>query len=142
MKIDELIELSRQGKLLLEKTEGNTYRRHIPIYSKTKGEILFGKFYGDIEGYRQILYKRPRYLARTKDMPENSFYKITKKDYNELKKIVPEIYYYKGNKLYNIRKLSGLNFCGHDFLANWKDKDEDNIEKLGKFYLKDLEIKP
>lgn len=50
-------------------------------------------------------------------------------------------YYYKGNKLYNIKKIKGLNYCNWDFKANWKDKNEKNKEKLGYFYLKDLEIK-
>lgn len=51
---------------------------------------------------------------------------------------LPE-YYYKGNKLYNIKKIKGLNYCGHDLQANWKDPKENNKEKLGNFYLKELE---
>lgn len=50
---------------------------------------------------------------------------------------------WKGNELYNIKKIpkSSLNYNGHDLFANWKDKTENNKEKYGKFYFKDLEIK-
>ena len=47
-------------------------------------------------------------------------------------------YYYKGNKLYNVKKIKGLNYLGFDLQANWKDKDDNNKEKLGNFYFKDL----
>ena len=43
-------------------------------------------------------------------------------------------YYYKGNKLYNIKKIK-WSYVGFDFQANWKDNGK---EKLGNFYLKDL----
>ena len=60
------------------------------------------------------------------------------KTFNPL--ISNETYYYKGNKLYNVKKIRGLNFNGHDILANWKDKNDGNKEKLGKFYFKELII--
>jgi len=46
-------------------------------------------------------------------------------------------YYYKGNKLYNIKRLD-WDYCGYDILANWKDESDDNKEKLGKFRMKEL----
>ena len=48
-------------------------------------------------------------------------------------------YFYKGNKLFNVKKLKD-NFLSKDIRANWIDKDENNQEKLGEFQLKDLEI--
>jgi hypothetical protein len=30
---------------------------------------------------------------------------------------------------------------GHDLEANWKDKNDNHKEKLGRFYLKDLTMK-
>ena len=49
-------------------------------------------------------------------------------------------YSYKGNKLYNVKKMKGFNYLGFDLVANWKDQKENNKEKLGNFYLKDLTI--
>lgn len=49
-------------------------------------------------------------------------------------------YYYKSNKLYNIKKLA-WDYCGFDLIANWQDKDDNNKKKLGKFRLKELIIK-
>lgn len=46
-------------------------------------------------------------------------------------------YFYKGNELYNVKKLKN-SFTFHDIEANWKDPKENNKEKLGNFYLKDL----
>ena len=51
---------------------------------------------------------------------------------------VKKTYYYKGNKLYNVRKIKGLNYNFCDLTVEWKDKDDNNKEKLGNFYLKDL----
>ena len=48
-------------------------------------------------------------------------------------------YYYKGNKLYNVKKID-WSYVGHDIEALWKDKDENYKEKRGRFYLKDLQI--
>ena len=47
-------------------------------------------------------------------------------------------YYYKGNKLYNVKKIK-WSYTGKDIQANWKDKDENNKEKLGQFMLKELD---
>ena len=47
-------------------------------------------------------------------------------------------YLYKGNELYNIKPLKN-EFNFFDLMANWKDKSDNNKEKLGKFYLKELE---
>lgn len=41
-------------------------------------------------------------------------------------------YLYKGNLLYNIEKLEN-DFNYFDIQANWKDKNDNNKEKLGKF---------
>jgi len=46
-------------------------------------------------------------------------------------------YHWKGNKLYNIKKLD-WDYCGKDISANWKDSD--GKEKLGKFKLSELGI--
>jgi len=46
-------------------------------------------------------------------------------------------YYYKGNKLYNVKKLK-WDYCGYEILANWKDKNNKNKENLGKFKLSEL----
>lgn len=49
-----------------------------------------------------------------------------------------KICYYKGNRLYNIKNYTG--FSGFDIKANWKDKDENNKEKLGQFKFSELEV--
>ena len=49
-------------------------------------------------------------------------------------------YYYRGNKLYNVKKLK-WSYIGKEIVANWKDKDDNNKEKLGEFTLKELDIK-
>ena len=49
-------------------------------------------------------------------------------------------YFYKENKLFNVKKLKD-SFLSKDIRANWVDKDENNQENLGEFQLKDLEVK-
>lgn len=77
---------------------------------------------------------------------DNGSYKCGKEFYNEVKdkyKLNFSVkYFYQGNELYNIKDIRGEGFSGHDILANWKDKNESNKEKLGKFRLSELEIKP
>ena len=46
-------------------------------------------------------------------------------------------YFYKCNGLYNINKLKN-DFNFYDLMANWKDKKDNNKEKLGKFRLEEL----
>lgn len=99
MKLDELKQLAEQGKLIFKKSEGNVYVRQMPIYSKTKGfwgEKMVSKFgdakakwFGDVEGYKSVSYHKIKYFARTKEMRENEFWKITKKDYEELSNLPP-----------------------------------------------------
>jgi len=61
-------------------------------------------------------------------------------------------YYYQGHKLYNVQKIKGMNICQFDIQANYMalptlghpefyTEPNKEIEKLGKFYLKDLQIK-
>lgn len=94
----------------------------------------------EIEGLSN--YRR-KYVIDTKD---GSYY--ISKDYflerkaKEPKKIDTEKYeyYYNGNKLYNIKEIE-WSFVGHDLTANWKNPKENNREQLGKFYLRELDIK-
>ena len=60
-------------------------------------------------------------------------------DLKEVEMYYKPIIHYKGNKLYNIEFL-GDTIMGHFCKANWKDKDENNKEKLGLFYERDLEF--
>lgn len=61
-------------------------------------------------------------------------------------------YYYQGHKLYNVKELKGLNICQFDIQANYMalptlgnpefhTQPNKEIEKRGKFYFKDLQIK-
>lgn len=84
MNFDQLKQLSEQGKLILEKHYWMTNTRRIPIYSKTEGEWLCGKFFGNEIGHKEIQVRLHRYLARTSDMPENAYWRITSKDYKKL----------------------------------------------------------
>jgi hypothetical protein len=96
MEFEDLKKLADEGNLIVSKTEGNEYIRRLPIYSKTKGfwsEAFIDKYgnaknewFGDIEGYKDVSYRKIKYLCRTKQMNENEFWKITKKDYLILKK--------------------------------------------------------
>lgn len=87
---------------------------------------------------------RPIKAEKFEDIKENfieadTFKKYISIDYDidlDIDKLT--FLYYKGNKLYNIKKVNGLNYCRWDIMANWKDKDDNNKEKLGYFYLKDL----
>jgi hypothetical protein len=60
-------------------------------------------------------------------------------DLKEVEMYYKPIIHYKGNKLYNIEFL-GDTIMGHFCKANWKDKDENNKEKLGLFYERELEF--
>lgn len=82
MKFEDLKNLAEQGKLKVEKRErGVIYR--------SKG--WRGQKWEDTTKANwdntQIPYKRYSYEARTPDMPAHSFFKITKKDYKELKEV-------------------------------------------------------
>lgn len=82
MKYEELENLAKQGKLKVEKREWG-------IIYRSKG--WRGQKWDDTTkaswNNTQIPYKRYSYEARTPDMPEHQFYKITKKDYEKLSKI-------------------------------------------------------
>lgn len=131
MTIDDFIELAKEGKLILFEEDGIERTRRKYIYNDN----------WQITGSKLIKYRTDKYRCKTHDMEENASYRLSKKDFKMLSNIIPEIYYYKGNKLYDIEKLEGMDsLMGHDFRAYWNDKDEDNKQKLGKFYLKDLTI--
>lgn len=83
MKYEDLENLAKEGKLKVEKKErGVIYRE--------KG--WRGQKWEDTTSANwdktKIPYKQYSYEARTPDMPEYRFYKITKKDYEELSKII------------------------------------------------------
>lgn len=77
--MDELRKLAQEGKLKVQKTKWR-------IVSRDKG--WRGQKWDDQTNpswsTEQIKYQTYHYEARTPDMPENQFYKITKKDYEEL----------------------------------------------------------
>ena len=132
MTIDDFIELAKEGKLILFEEDGIERTRRKYIYNDN----------WQITGSKLTKYRTDKYRCKTHDMEENASYRLSKKDFKMLSNIIPEIYYYKGNKLYDIKKLGEMDsLMGHDFIAYWNDKDEDNKQKLGKFYLKDLIIK-
>ncbi len=81
MKLDQLKELAKQGKLILHKYSSNTYFRNRYIYKSTDPES--DDFY-KIKETKKIPYKRISRFCRTTDMPEHTNYKITAKDYKEL----------------------------------------------------------
>ena len=109
-------------------------------------------FFEDKDIERIEHYKK---LYKAKLRGSDYWLKISKIYFNEIKKHFlkdesrpdlkeVEMYYkpiihYKGNKLYNIEFL-GDTIMGHFCKANWKDKDENNKEKLGLFYERELEF--
>ena len=88
MELQSIIEYAENGNLILEKHARGKRTRQLPIYSKEKGETICGQFFGDIIGYKKIEYTPHIYLARTGGMDKNSFWKITKNDFNLLNKIL------------------------------------------------------
>ena len=62
-------------------------------------------------------------------------------DLKEIKMYYAPEYYYKGNRLYNIKYYTD-SIMGYDLMANWKNPEENGREQLGKFYLKDLKVIP
>lgn len=123
-----------------------TYKRE---YLNLKRDV---DFFGDT--VCRIGKFRRSYKAST-TYTGNGWYKISKAYYERLKAFFekdnsrPDLtglemyyrvrYYYEGNELYNIKKLTD-SIMGYDLLANWKDKKDGDKEKLGKFYLKDLVV--
>ncbi|MEK6935747.1 MAG: hypothetical protein AABW67_03090 [Nanoarchaeota archaeon] len=83
MKYEDLKNLMENGKLTLNKRELN------PVY-REKG--WRGQKWDDTTqaswNSQLIKYRRFQYECRAPDMPENQFYKITKKDYEELSKLL------------------------------------------------------
>lgn len=131
MKIDELENLMREGKLAINKRKLNIQYRDKGWRGQKWDDTTNGSW-----DTTQIPYQMYQYEAHIKGDNENLFYKLRKRDYEKFNKIIPEIYYYKGNKLFNIKKCNDLS--GHDFFADWVDKNEGNKQKYGKFYLKEL----
>lgn len=123
-----------------------TYKQE---YFNLKRDI---EFFGDtvcrIEKYMRSYKASTTYIG-------GGWYKISKAYYEKLKAYFakdnsrPDLtgleiyyrvrYYYEGNELYNIKKLTD-SIMGWDLMANWKDKKDGDKEKLGKFYLKDLTV--
>jgi hypothetical protein len=83
MRLDEIKEKVIAGELRLSTHNMGMSTRRLSVYSKTKGEEIMGKFYGDFEKFRTITYPRVVYLAG-KD--KDSGYRINKKVYKELLK--------------------------------------------------------
>lgn len=79
MKFNELKVLAKQNNLKLHKYHVGHFTRQQYIYSK-ESNILDQR----IIEIKKIPYTKYAYMARTNEMAENSFYKITAKDYAEL----------------------------------------------------------
>ncbi len=81
MKLNDLKELAKEGKLLIYKyCVGKFFRRQY-IYTD-EPDILDQR----IKEIKKIPFTRYYYTARTPDMPEYRKYKITANDYKELLK--------------------------------------------------------
>lgn len=83
MKLQELKELAEEKKLILNCRELNPIYREKGWRGQKWDEITQASWDSTL-----IKYKRYQYEARTPDMPENQLFKITKGDYEELKKIL------------------------------------------------------
>ena len=86
MKIENLKQIAKAGKLKLHKYTVGKFVRNVPIYKSKK---LSDDFDADddffkITGYKKITYTRYIYSCRTEKMPEHQNYKITSKVYKEL----------------------------------------------------------
>ena len=86
MKIENLKQIAKAGKLKLHKYTVGKFVRNVPIYKSKK---LSDDFDADddffkITGYKKISFTRYIYSCRTEKMPEHQSYKITRKDYKEL----------------------------------------------------------
>ena len=82
MKLDNLIEIAKKGQLTLQKREMGQ-RTRLKWLWDAKGE--------HITGSKQVPYTKYSYNARCEWQAENEFYRITKKDYAILQKIVSGI---------------------------------------------------
>ena len=82
MKLDDLIEIAKKGQLTLQKREMGQ-RTRLKWLWDAKGE--------HITGSKQVPYELHSYHARCEWQAENEFYRITKKDYAILQKIVSGI---------------------------------------------------
>jgi len=76
MKLEELKNLAKKGKLKLHKYNCGNFLRTKYIY--TDEEDI------KIKEIKKVPYKRYFYSARTKDMEKHVAFKITAKDYKEL----------------------------------------------------------
>lgn len=83
MKIADLLILAEDGKLTVGKSFARENTRRIFTYksSDTKSDDWY-----KIESVREVKYTVHTYTARTDDMPENAFFKITKREHDRLLK--------------------------------------------------------
>lgn len=81
MKYSDLENLAREGKLYVTKTEAGTGRKAKYIWDENNDHIIEVK---------TLTFPKWHYGAKTPGMYENQSYKITKKDFNKLLKIVSE----------------------------------------------------
>jgi hypothetical protein len=79
MKLDELKELAKSGKLKLNKSHYRTVYRDKGWRGQKWDDTTQASW-----DTTQIAYKIIYYSCRTADMLETASYKITKRDYNEL----------------------------------------------------------
>ena len=79
MKLFELKEFAKSGKLKVHKFSRGSFIRNQYIYSKEK-DILEQ----ELITIKKIKYTRYYYSARTNDMPKHQAYKVSGKDYKEL----------------------------------------------------------
>lgn len=83
MRYQELENLAKEGKLTVSKKERGVIYRSKGWRGQKWDDTTIASW-----DNTQITYKRYSYEARTADMPEHSFYKITKKDFENLVKLL------------------------------------------------------
>ena len=95
MKQYDLLELAKEGKLILEKYIRTTKIRSKYIYDKTQplylpnGELNEKAL--EIIEVKQIPYKVWTYKARTTDMGEDEWYILRKDSYKQIERLMEEI---------------------------------------------------
>lgn len=93
MTITEMEKLAAKGELILEKSNGNTFMRRMTIYkhkfpkSDTEWSDIEG-YYDEIKEVKNVPYTKYIYMAKTKNMTNGSFYKITKLDFMKLWRMI------------------------------------------------------
>ena len=81
MKLDDLIEIAKKGQLTLQIHN---------MGKRTRLKYIYDKDY-HITGTKQIPYELHSYNARCEWQEEGESYKITKKDYKILEKVVENL---------------------------------------------------